>query len=104
MCDKDCGGLRGMTDKTGKAILADLDKLVKWGYVAYFRDYYTPTDGQTVFTSTNTPDLNFIDFSVGGLEQQLGVDYTINGNTITWISPDFQLNSYKKIIFQYTYK
>lgn len=59
---------------------------------------------QTVFTNvltTESKNPSVSELVINGQMQSYGVDYTISGKTITWISTDFTLNTTDKIYIIY---
>jgi hypothetical protein len=63
------------------------------------------SDGQTAFAVTYTPKHSgltaTVRFEVNGVEQALGVDYTITGKNITWLDADFTLQTTDKVVAFY---
>jgi len=52
-------------------------------------DSFTPTPGQTVFTLSQTPNSNdSVSVYLNGQRRRITSDYTLSGNTLTWINPD----------------
>lgn len=72
------------------------------GYV--FKDVFIPSvNGQTNFTLTQLPTAGIFPLlTVGGVLQEQGTDYTITGNTLTWLNTSFQLSTTDRIIIYYS--
>lgn len=67
-------------------------------------DFFTPTSLQTIFVLTHPPDLaDKPILQVNGQEQRYGIDYSIVGNNLNWISTDFILSITDKIDIYYSY-
>ena len=62
---------------------------------------FTPTIGQTVFTLSQTSAGRRILVFVNGQEQLQGTDYTVSGNTLTWLNTDFSLDTIDRLTIYY---
>jgi hypothetical protein len=65
-------------------------------------DRFTAAKAQTQFHLTKTPsDPQQVTFIVGGVIQELGVDYTVSGSTVTWLGASFVIEAGDKVRVDY---
>ena len=69
---------------------------------AWFEEVYIATAGQTVFTLGRPPlDANSFQFSVNGVKYAESVDYSLVGDTVTWLNVAFILQAGDEVIAKY---
>lgn len=67
-------------------------------------DPFTATDGQTVFTLSQTPvDPNDVRMRINGVGYDVGVDYVVVGTSVTWMDVLFVLEAGEAIEFMYNF-
>lgn len=68
----------------------------------FTEDEFTPTNGQTVFTLTETYVTGGLaTFYVNGIAYRRDTDYTISGTTLTWLDGPFTLSSSDEVFVVY---
>ena len=61
------------------------------------------SNGQTVFAISQLPiNINTSKLELNGAKQKFGIDYTIAGTVLTWISPNFALRTSDTLELYYT--
>ena len=87
-------------DKVASELLTLADGMTAADGLLY-RDGYTPTVGQTVFTLTNTPSDTSVEMFVNGVRYRHGIDYTVTGTTVTWLDTLFTLDGSDRVVITY---
>lgn len=72
----------------------------KWS--KFIVDIFSPTPNQVNFTLGSNPNGIPQILKINGLDQLLGIDYTVVGNLVTWISNDFSLGSNDTLVVEYS--
>lgn len=66
------------------------------------KDIFSPTDGQTIFTLSHVPTQpNSMNFTVNGQGQTPGLDYTLVGNTLTFLNSSFVMEAGWTVVATY---
>jgi hypothetical protein len=71
--------------------------------VVRYKDEFTPSNGQVVFELSATPtDYANLEVCVNGSEMDDITNYTISGNTLTWLDDPFILETTDKLVVRYS--
>lgn len=68
----------------------------------YTEEKFTPTLGQVTFLLANAPaDDVTVDFLVNGNDYNQGVDFSVSGQTVTWLNVKFSMEADDEVLIRY---
>lgn len=87
---------------SGSGTEVDVDGSGAGGAVPWNQEEWTPTLGQVTFILSQAPsDVTSVVFLVNGIATDDVTEWTISGQTITWLNTYYSLDSNDKVIVRY---
>lgn len=72
------------------------------GGAPWVEDEFSPAGGQVTFILSQAPsDSDSLMMIVNGIVYDDGVDYTVSGQTLTWLAAAFAMESGDKVLIRY---
>jgi len=72
-------------------------------FAVLIKDEFTPTNNQVTFVLSSSPlDPSSVNFEVNGVTYDDVDDFTILGNTVSWLDTEFQMQTTDHVVVRYT--